>query len=132
MKNKKNNIKKYFIISSILFIIFVTSCSTIGTTINNAIEKNTTDMINEAIDKTSTIYVVKKGDCLWKIAGKKDVYENNFLWPLIFKNNSEQINDPNVIEIGQELKIISLLQTVARGEQEYITKAIEIAQEYKK
>ncbi len=50
-------------------------------------------------------YTVAKGDTLWGIAGMSDVYGDNFQWPLIFKANRDQIQDPDIIEIGQDLAI---------------------------
>ncbi len=48
-------------------------------------------------------YVVVKGDTLWDISGKGKIYSDNFLWPLLFKANRDQIEDPDIIEVGQEL-----------------------------
>jgi LysM repeat protein len=50
-------------------------------------------------------YSVVKHDTLWGISGKQDVYGDNFQWPLIFKANRDQIQDPDIIEIGQDLAI---------------------------
>jgi nucleoid-associated protein YgaU len=50
-------------------------------------------------------YSVAKGDTLWGIAGMGDIYGDNFQWPLIFKANRDQIQDPDIIEIGQDLAI---------------------------
>ncbi|MBU4486927.1 MAG: LysM peptidoglycan-binding domain-containing protein [Candidatus Delongbacteria bacterium] len=38
-----------------------------------------------------TSYLVKKGDNLWKISGKKDIYNNPFKWTDIYKANKETI-----------------------------------------
>lgn len=46
-------------------------------------------------------YTVKKGDCLWYIAGYREIYSNPLRWPLIFKANSDQIRDPDLIYPGQ-------------------------------
>lgn len=54
---------------------------------------------------TGWTYTVKKGDCLWNIAAKKNVYGDGFQWPLIYKENRDQINNPDVIEINQQLSI---------------------------
>jgi nucleoid-associated protein YgaU len=50
-----------------------------------------------------TTYTVKKGDCLWRIAGR--VYGNPFKWPRIYQANKEKIKSPNKIYPGQVLKI---------------------------
>jgi nucleoid-associated protein YgaU len=48
-------------------------------------------------------YVVKKGDSLWKIAARKGTLGDPFRWPLIFKANRDQIQDPDFIEAAQDL-----------------------------
>lgn len=48
---------------------------------------------------------VIKGDTLWGISGSQDIYGDNFQWPLIFKANRDQIQDPDIIEVGQDLAI---------------------------
>jgi len=50
-------------------------------------------------------YEVKKGDCLWAISGKAEIYGDSFQWPLIFKANRDQIVDPDEIEPGQDFSI---------------------------
>ncbi len=50
-------------------------------------------------------YWVKKGDCLWNIAGQPGVYGDPFMWPLIFKTNRDRIQDPDLIYPGQKLAI---------------------------
>ncbi|HEX6927620.1 MAG TPA: hypothetical protein VF267_00095, partial [Gammaproteobacteria bacterium] len=44
---------------------------------------------------------------LWNISGKSEVYGNPYMWPLIYKNNSSVINDPDLIYPGQEFEINS-------------------------
>jgi LysM repeat protein len=50
-------------------------------------------------------YTVVKGDYLWKIAGKKDIYDDPYQWMRIYTYNLDQIKDPDVIEPAQILKI---------------------------
>ncbi|MBF0218878.1 MAG: LysM peptidoglycan-binding domain-containing protein [Gammaproteobacteria bacterium] len=50
-------------------------------------------------------YKVVRGDNLWKISGKKAVYDNPFQWPLIYKANRQQIKDADLIFPGQTLAI---------------------------
>lgn len=50
-------------------------------------------------------YTVKKGDCLWCISGLSEIYSNPFHWPVIFKANSDQIKDADLIYPDQKLSI---------------------------
>jgi len=57
--------------------------------------------------ETGPSYSVVKGDSLWAIAGKGDVYGNPYQWPLIYKANSNKIKDADLIFPGQEFDINS-------------------------
>jgi nucleoid-associated protein YgaU len=50
-------------------------------------------------------YSVVKGDNLWKISAKPDIYNNPFQWPLIYKANSSKIKDADLIFPGQVFAI---------------------------
>lgn len=50
-------------------------------------------------------YVVVKGDCLWCISAKNDIYGDPYNWPLLYKYNADQIKDADLIYPGQELKV---------------------------
>jgi len=50
-------------------------------------------------------YVVRYGDNLWNISGKREIYSDPYRWPLIYKANRNQINDPDLIYPGQGLAI---------------------------
>ncbi len=50
-------------------------------------------------------YTVKKGDTLWWIAKYKDVYNDPFLWPIIYEANKDIIKNPKLLYPGQELGI---------------------------
>ena len=52
---------------------------------------------------TGQMYTVKKGDSLSKIA--KQIYGNASEWRKIFEANRDQIEDPDLIQPGQMLKI---------------------------
>ncbi|HZI89322.1 MAG TPA: LysM peptidoglycan-binding domain-containing protein [Candidatus Polarisedimenticolia bacterium] len=52
---------------------------------------------------TSRTYVVKKGDSLSKIA--KEIYGDANGWHKIFEANRDQIQDADLIQPGQKLKI---------------------------
>jgi hypothetical protein len=53
----------------------------------------------------SDTYLVVRGDSLWKISGKPDIYNNPYQWPLIYKANRDKIKDADLIYPGQELEI---------------------------
>jgi LysM repeat protein len=50
-------------------------------------------------------YTVKNGDCLWWISKYKDVYDDEFLWPIIYQANKCKIKNPRKIYPGQKLII---------------------------
>ncbi|SCY60154.1 LysM peptidoglycan-binding domain-containing protein [Thiohalorhabdus denitrificans] len=50
-------------------------------------------------------YQVGNGDTLWGIAAADAIYGDPFAWPLIYKSNSREINDPDLIFPDQEFEI---------------------------
>ena len=52
-------------------------------------------------------YSVLKGDNLWNISAKPDIYNNPYQWPLIYKANSSKIKDADLIYPGQVFDIHS-------------------------
>ena len=50
-------------------------------------------------------YLVVTGDNLWSIAGQDSIYGNPYQWPLIYKANSGQIKDADLIYAGQSFDI---------------------------
>jgi len=50
-------------------------------------------------------YSVERGDNLWSISGKDNVYNDPYQWPLIYKANRDQIKDADLIYPGQALDI---------------------------
>jgi nucleoid-associated protein YgaU len=52
-----------------------------------------------------TVYTVKKGDTLWWIAKFKDIYNDPFLWAIIYDANRKIIKNPNKIYPGMKLQI---------------------------
>ncbi len=53
----------------------------------------------------SLSYRVVRHDTLWGIAGKRDIYGDNFQWPSIFKANRDSIKDPDLIYPKQDFMI---------------------------
>lgn len=52
-------------------------------------------------------YTVVSGDNLWDISAKDETYGNPYQWPLIYKANSDQIKDADLIYAGQVFTIPS-------------------------
>ena len=50
-------------------------------------------------------YSVARGDHLWKIAGKKDIFGNSLQWPRLWSANRTDINNPDLIFPKQQLRI---------------------------
>ncbi len=58
-----------------------------------------------AMDGRVTSYSVVRGDNLWNISGKDEVYADPYQWPLIYKTNRDKIKDADLIHPGQVLDI---------------------------
>jgi len=50
-------------------------------------------------------HIVANGEELWEIAKYKNIYNDPYQWPLIYKANRDQIKDPQLIYQGQVLLI---------------------------
>ena len=42
-------------------------------------------------------YMARRGDTLWGISAREQIYNNPYMWPLIYKANAQQIRDPDLI-----------------------------------
>jgi nucleoid-associated protein YgaU len=51
-------------------------------------------------------YGVVRGDSLWRIAGKSDVYGNPYQWPLIYKANADKIKHADLIYPKQQFDVM--------------------------
>ncbi|MCJ2165669.1 MULTISPECIES: LysM peptidoglycan-binding domain-containing protein [unclassified Pseudodesulfovibrio] len=56
-------------------------------------------------DALPVTHTVTKGECLWWISEYKHVYNDPFMWPLIFKANRDKINNPDLIYPGQQFDV---------------------------
>ncbi len=74
------------------------------TTTGGAEKKN--DRPSDTAPKPPTNYTVVKGDSLWKIA--KKYYNDGSKYTVIFQANKGIIKDPNLIYVGQVIKIPKL------------------------
>jgi hypothetical protein len=68
-------------------------------------DKTDDSMAEAPVSMSMGNYIVSVGDNLWSIAGQGSVYGNPYQWPLIFKNNSSQIKDADLIYPGQTFDI---------------------------
>lgn len=59
----------------------------------------------EQYDSLPTMHTVVKGECLWWIAEYKQIYNDPFMWPLIFKANRDKIDNPDLIYPGQQFEV---------------------------
>jgi len=50
-------------------------------------------------------YNVMRGDHLWGIASKPDIYSDGYAWMRIYTSNKDQISDPNLIYVDQVFSI---------------------------
>ncbi len=81
-------------------------------------------------------YTVVKGDCLYKIAAKKEIYNNPKMWPVLWEANEKgvvsappkvpkTIKNPNLIYPGQVLKVPALTKELEKA-------ALDKAKKYKR
>ena len=59
----------------------------------------------ENYKKLPLSHTVVKGECLWWIAEYKQIYNDPFMWPLIYKANRDKIKNPDLIYPGQVFRI---------------------------
>jgi nucleoid-associated protein YgaU len=89
----------------------------------NELKENKISFLSEMQDKIATIegkitqlraslpaaiydeYTVVRGDYLWRIAGKDDIYADPYQWMRIYTYNKDQIKDPDLIYPDQLFKI---------------------------
>ncbi len=75
-------------------------------------------------DSTFTFYKIQENDTLRNIAGKKEVYGNPLLWPLINRYNQSRIDDPDIIKSA---RVLIIYNTLSGGEKK---DAIKKARKY--
>ena len=68
-------------------------------------QHNAQQNMAQPMAEESMSYQVVTGDNLWSIAGQNSIYGNPFQWPLIYKANSGQIEDADLIYSGQTFAI---------------------------
>jgi len=64
------------------------------------------DRLKRALPKPKhDMYTVIRGDYLWRISGKSQIYNDPWKWMRIYSYNRESINDPDLIYPDQRLTI---------------------------
>jgi len=56
-------------------------------------------------DAAADQYEVVRGDNLWNISAKDEIYSNPYQWPMIYKANRDKIQDADLIYAGQVFDI---------------------------
>jgi nucleoid-associated protein YgaU len=76
---------------------------------NAAMINSIQSLINQIKEKGAAAvppsYTVVRGDYLWKIAAKGDIYGDAYAWMRIYTSNRDQIQDPNLIYPNQVFSI---------------------------
>lgn len=61
--------------------------------------------LNQSARLAQIVYRVTRGDTLWGIAARPEIYDNGFLWPLIYRANSDRLSSPSALRTGMDLDI---------------------------
>lgn len=69
------------------------------------IEGMLADLEEKKPQQITITYNVARGDNLWNIAKKDEIYADPYLWPRIYRANKEQISDPDLIYPKQNLNV---------------------------
>ena len=112
----RRNILLIAILVSVGLVFFVSGCakkqvvtSTPATETEEVIViEEGESILVEALEEEVSLagnHVVKSGECLWWIAEYEDIYNDPFMWPLIYTANKDKINDSGLIYPGQALDI---------------------------
>jgi len=91
------------------------------------------ERLKNAIPKPKhDMYTVIRGDYLWRISGKKDIYSDPWKWMRIYSGNRDQIKNPDLIYPDQRLMIPRQIgrdeHLVAKGE--YLSKIAGLSEVY--
>jgi len=60
-------------------------------------------------DQQEKLYVVKRNESLWELAGRRDIYNNPFAWPVLYKAIRQSIKNRNSKLDGLTIRIPVLL-----------------------
>lgn len=73
----------------------------------DAIARHRAAMEEEVVEEEPAYrdYTVRRGDSLWAISGSRAGYNDPYQWPLIYRANTDQIEDADLIHPNQVLRI---------------------------
>lgn len=108
--------KKLVLLATVASLIFVWGCAKKVSTEPKqevVVQEQTTDKVltpmerydQDYYSKLPTSHTVTKGECLWWIAEYKQIYNDPFMWPFIYKANRDQIKNPDLIYPNQTFSI---------------------------
>ena len=112
--------KKLFLLTIALCLVFAWGCSKKVQTEPEVVVVEEKEVIVEEVvepvmdpmqvykaeyESLPVTHTVTKGECLWWISEYKHVYNDPFMWPMIFKANRDKINNPDLIYPGQQFDV---------------------------
>lgn len=104
----KKIITLIFVTCFLFSLIFFISCGGKSKKINEVAQEEGNVLSEEAEAKKAelpTTYIVEKGDKLWTIAQKPEIYGNKWQWPLIYDANRDILDTYDSLKEGQKLII---------------------------
>lgn len=104
----KRGILLISILVSVGLLFFVSGCAKQQGAGSAALTEEQTSVSAGAPDGTASLastHVVKSSECLWWIAEYEDIYNDPFMWPLIYDANKDKIDNHDRIYPGQTLHI---------------------------
>ena len=66
---------------------------------------SSSDKIETLVEEDAGFYLVKKGDSLAGIAGKRDVYNDPLKWPILYRHNLDKLDDLEITADFSERKL---------------------------
>lgn len=106
--------KKLTLLAIALCVVFAWGCSKKVQTEGDVVvvEETETTVVSDPMelykadyDALPVSHTVTKGECLWWISEYKHIYNDPFMWPMIYKANRGKIDNPDLIYPGQEFEI---------------------------
>ena len=108
--------KKLILLAIALCLVFAWGCSKKVKTEPEVVVVEEKEVIVEVVVDPMQVYkaeydalpvshTVTKGECLWWISEYKHVYNDPFMWPLIYKANRDQIKNSDLIYPGQQFDV---------------------------